>query len=147
MRPLGTTTSWLNLSDAIVFSDSDSSRRTRHSSSRSRLVARAQDLGRARVAAGLLDQRRASSATASAMPSTSSSSSAPVPSGASDRTFRLRATASSESPSISSSAAGTTRSRMTLVTACGRGTRRTRNVARSVDCTGGFGHQPQDDPA
>ena len=57
MRPFGTTTSWLNLSDAIIFSDSDSSRRTRQSSCRSRFVARAKHLGRAGVAARALDAR------------------------------------------------------------------------------------------
>ena len=35
MRPFGTTTSWLNLIGVIVLSENDSSRRTRHNSSRS----------------------------------------------------------------------------------------------------------------
>ena len=58
IRPFGTTTSWLNFSAATILSDSDISRRTRHSSCALRLVSRAQDLGRAGVAARLLDPRR-----------------------------------------------------------------------------------------
>ncbi len=86
-RPFGTTTSWLNLSGVIILSDGEISRRTRHSSWRSRVVAGPQELGGAGVAARLFDAGGLA-ADGSAKPSTSISSSAAVPAGASDRTFR-----------------------------------------------------------
>ena len=57
IRPFGTTTSWLNLSGAIIFSDSDSSRRTRHSSCRSASSRARRTSVAPAVAARVLDAR------------------------------------------------------------------------------------------
>ncbi len=115
-RAFGTTTSWLNLSGAIILSEGESSRRTRHSSWRcASSAARTNSVAPASRQAA--STRAASPATCSDRPSTSIKRIAAVPAGARDRTLRLAATASRQSPSTSSSAAGTTRARTRRSTA------------------------------
>ena len=143
--PFGTTTSWLNLRPATIFSDSDSSRRTRHSSCRSASSRGAQDLGRAGGAAAPARRGPLPRRPPPARRRPRAAGSRAVPSGASERTLRYRATASSDSPSISSSAAGTTRSPDDVADGVDRGLD-VGNVARSVAWTGGLRHQAQDDP-
>ena len=76
------------------------------------------------------------------MPSTSRISRPAVPAGASRSPPRYRVTAARHSPSTSSSVAGTTRARISSLTASTAASMLS-NVARSVAWAGGFGNQPQ----
>ena len=144
IRPFGTTTSWLCLMRR------DRLERGRQLAPHAPelvalvLVARAQHFGRAGVTARALD------AIGVALDELGQAVDFDQQQGgrAGWRQRRVVADTSrplaSESSSTSSSAAGTTRARMSRVTAS-TACVTLGNVARSVACTGGFGIEPQDD--
>ena len=134
--PFGTTTSWLILIGAIVLSAIESSRRDAPQLLRAPPRRAREDLGRAGVAARLLDPRKLpprqprrrrrprAAAGRRCLPARAS--------GRRDSAHRFE-----RSPSISSRAAGTTRRAISWSPLDRR--LDVGNVARSVACTGGFG--------